>query len=155
MADNSQSALLDIANTGAVLNQALSQITKLFENLSQGAPFYACRAWVNFDGTKDDSGAVSTANTNRLIRGSGNVASVLRTATGNYTLTLATALPDANYALVGFASNNDNSPNENWVVSRLLSSVYSATSCEITVTENYSNVTLTQDCPLVNVLFFR
>ncbi len=37
------------------------------------APAYACRAWVNFDGTRDTTGAVSTANTNRFIRSSGNV----------------------------------------------------------------------------------
>jgi hypothetical protein len=63
------------------------------------APIYGCRAWVNFDGTKDTTGATSTANTNRLIRGSGNVASVLRNATGDYTVTFTTAMPDANYCV--------------------------------------------------------
>jgi len=62
------------------------------------APTYACRAWVNFDGTKDTTGAVSTSNTNRLIRGSGNVTSVLRNGPGDYTITFSTAMPDANYA---------------------------------------------------------
>lgn len=61
---------------------------------------YSCRAWVNFDGTKDTTGAASTANTNRLIRGSGNVTSVLRNATGDYTITFTTAMTDANYAVV-------------------------------------------------------
>jgi hypothetical protein len=64
------------------------------------APTYACRAWVNFDGTKDSTGAASTANTNRLIRASGNVASVVRTSVGNYTVTFTTAMSDANYAVV-------------------------------------------------------
>jgi hypothetical protein len=63
------------------------------------APVYGCRAWVNFDGTKDTTGATSTANTNRLIRGSGNVASVLRNAAGDYTVTFTTAMPDANYCV--------------------------------------------------------
>jgi hypothetical protein len=63
------------------------------------APTYACRAWVNFDGTKDTTGATSTSNTNRLIRASGNVTSVLRNSAGNYTLTFTTAMPDANYCL--------------------------------------------------------
>ena len=63
------------------------------------APSYACRAWVNFDGTRDTTGAVSTANTNRLIRASGNVTSVLRNAIGDYTVTFTTAMSDANYSI--------------------------------------------------------
>lgn len=65
---------------------------------------YSCRAWVNFDGTKDTTGATSTANTNRLIRGSGNVASVLRNGTGDYTITFTTAMTDANYAINAISS---------------------------------------------------
>jgi hypothetical protein len=65
------------------------------------APIYGCRAWVNFDGTKDTTSAASTSNTNRLIRSSGNVTSVLRNGTGTYTITITTALPDSNYALSG------------------------------------------------------
>lgn len=68
------------------------------------APLFGCRAWVNFDGTKDTTGATSTANTNRLIRGSGNVTSVLRTATGKYTITFTTAMPDADYVVNALGS---------------------------------------------------
>jgi hypothetical protein len=71
--------------------------TKL-STASGSAPSYSARAWVNFDGTKDTTGAASTANTNRLIRASGNVSSVLRTAAGQYTVNFTTAFPDANYA---------------------------------------------------------
>lgn len=60
---------------------------------------YSCRAWVNFDGTRDTTGAVSTANTNRLIRASGNVTSVLRNAAGDYTITFTTAMTDVNYSV--------------------------------------------------------
>lgn len=70
-------------------------------NASGDAPIYAARAWVNFDGTKDSTGAASTANTNRLIRASGNVTSVLRNGAGDYTITFTTAMPDANYAVNG------------------------------------------------------
>jgi len=52
------------------------------------APVYACRAWVNFDGT----GTVS-------IRDSGNVSSITDNATGGYTVNFATAMPDDNYAV--------------------------------------------------------
>ena len=68
-------------------------------NADNSPPIYACRAWVNFDGTKDTTGAASTANTNRQIRASGNVASVLRNGQGDYTITFTTAMPDANYAV--------------------------------------------------------
>lgn len=65
---------------------------------SGSAPIFGCRAWVNFDGTRDSTGATSTANTNRFIRASGNVASVLRNGAGDYTITFTTAMPDANFA---------------------------------------------------------
>jgi hypothetical protein len=63
------------------------------------APIYGCRAWVNFDGTRNeaDTGA-STNGANVKIRASGNVSSVLKNAAGDYTITFATAMPDANYA---------------------------------------------------------
>ena len=62
------------------------------------APIYGCRAWVNFDGTRNeaDTGA-STNGANVKIRASGNVTSVLKNATGDYTVTFTTAMPDANY----------------------------------------------------------
>ena len=57
-------------------------------NVSGSAPVFACRAWVNFDGT------LTTGN----IRASGNVSSVTRNAAGLYTVNFATAMPDAGYA---------------------------------------------------------
>jgi len=60
---------------------------KTATNATGSAPVYACRAWVNFDGT----GTVS-------IRESGNVSSITDNGTGDYTVNFATALPDANYA---------------------------------------------------------
>jgi hypothetical protein len=53
------------------------------------APIYAARAWVNFDGTT----------TTPTIRASGNVSSVARNGTGDYTVNFTTAMPDANYSL--------------------------------------------------------
>jgi hypothetical protein len=50
------------------------------------ATAYGCRAWVNFDGT----GTVA-------IRASGNVSSITDGGTGDYTVNLTTAMPDANY----------------------------------------------------------
>jgi hypothetical protein len=56
-------------------------------NAPGSAPVYACRAWVNFNGT----GTVA-------IRASGNVSSITDNGVGDYTVNFTTALPDANYA---------------------------------------------------------
>jgi hypothetical protein len=70
------------------------------------APVYGARAWVNFDADRDSSGATNTSNTNRFIRSSGNVSSVLKTATGKFTVTMTTELPNTNYAVVGTAGDD-------------------------------------------------
>jgi hypothetical protein len=62
-------------------------------NASGSAPLYACRAWVNFDGTT--AGANPAPMT---IRGSGNVSSVTRTATGFFQVNFTVNLPNENYA---------------------------------------------------------
>jgi len=63
------------------------------------APLYLCRAWVNFNGTTSPG----------TIRASGNVSSVARNGTGDYTVNFSTAMPNANYAVIGttnsFGSN--------------------------------------------------
>lgn len=56
-------------------------------NASGAAPIYACRAWVNFDGT----GTLA-------IRASGNVSSVTDNGTGNYTVNFAIPMEDNGYA---------------------------------------------------------
>lgn len=61
---------------------------------------YGCRAWVNFNG--------STA-TPSTIRGSGNVSSVTKNGSGDYTVNFTTALADANYAITGAAGQNTTS----------------------------------------------
>jgi hypothetical protein len=57
-------------------------------------PDFACRAWVNFNGA------------NGAIRGSGNISSVTRNANGDYTVNLASALPDVNYATLVTGTDN-------------------------------------------------
>jgi len=81
--------------TDAKLNlTANSQEIKDALNADGSAPIYACRAWVNFNGT----GTVS-------IRASGNVSSITDNGTGNYTVNFTTALADANYAVCSHAGN--------------------------------------------------
>ena len=57
------------------------------------APVFGCRAWVNFKGT----GTIAT-------RGSGNVSSITRNGTGDYTVNFTTAMPHKNYSVVGMGS---------------------------------------------------
>jgi len=59
------------------------------------ATAYGCRAWVNFNGT---TASPST------MRGNGNVSSVTKNGTGDYTVNFTTAMVDANYSIVGQAS---------------------------------------------------
>lgn len=68
-------------------------------NASSDAPIYACRAWVNFNGT----GTVA-------IRGSGNVSSITDDGVGNYTINFTTAMSDTNYTWAGASSNSGVGP---------------------------------------------
>ena len=62
---------------------------------SGSAPVFGVRAWINFNGT----GTVA-------VGASGNVSSVTDNGTGDYTINFATALPNANYAVVGTLSGD-------------------------------------------------
>lgn len=74
------------------------------------APVYGVRAWVAFDPNRNAAGTADTTNTTRYLISSGNVTSVTKTATGKYTVLIATALPDANYSY--FASAQADASNE-------------------------------------------
>lgn len=92
----------DSLNSGAVTSAALaanatdSQTLTLF-NASGSAPVYACRAWVNFNGTNTVA-----------IRASGNVSSITDDGTGRYTVNFTTAMPDADYAAVIYNNASSN-----------------------------------------------
>ena len=58
------------------------------------ATAYACRAWVNFNGTNT-----------LTVRGSGNVSSVTDHGAGDYSVNFATSMPDANYSSGGWVMN--------------------------------------------------
>lgn len=102
-------------------------------NASDPAPVFACRAWVNFNGT----GAVS-------IRGSGNVSSITDNGQGTYTVNLSTPLPDANACVVVT------------VDSSLIGSTTNITSNSVAVasTSRIDSGGLT-DSPVVSVAVFR
>ena len=75
------------------------------------APIYACRAWVNFDGTTNTAGFCS-------IRASGNVSTVADNGGtgGDYTVNFATAMPDANYSVVATTKEADDNSAQTTVV---------------------------------------
>jgi hypothetical protein len=102
-------------------------------NASGSAPIYACRAWVNFNGT----GTVA-------IRASGNVTSITDNGTGVYTVNFTTSMPDANYTIHGTVNGN----------SRIMSiNTQAAGSSQVQTRYTPSNIA--QDCDYVDVAVFR
>jgi len=100
---NATGTLLTTTGDGSQLTgisgYADSDALSLF-NASGSAPVYACRAWVNFNGT----GTVA-------IRDSGNVSSITDNGGGNYTINFTTAMSDANYSAVCGGTNANGSNN--------------------------------------------
>lgn len=131
------------AITTAKIADANITAAKLDGAQSGSAPIYAARAWVNWNGT----GAVA-------IRGSGNVSSITDNGTGDYTVNFATAMPDANYGVSGFATSQDTSPGHQWAfVTSRQPSEHLAGSVRVTSSITYTATVF--DCQLVCVSIFR
>lgn len=115
-------------------------------NASGNAPVYACRAWVNFNG----AGAVA-------IRASGNVTSITDNGTGDYTINFTTAMPDANYSVVGMSSYgaiNGTSGLKTMMRRDDVAQTVNATRIT-TALVNSGAVSAASDCLDVNVSIFR
>lgn len=120
-------------------NVAASRITNAL-NASGSAPMYACRAWVNFNGT----GTVA-------IRASGNVSSITDNGTGDYTVNFTTAMPDANYSAVVTPGINSGSG-----VSMVYLDTVSAGSVRVNAGyQPYGGGAGFYDCAIVSVAIFR
>jgi len=105
-------------------------------NATGSAPIFACRAWVNFNGT----GTVA-------IRASGNVSSVTRNSTGNYTVNFTTGMPDANYCATALSGTTGS-------ITRISSDTTSFATGSFTV--GTANVAFeVTNSPNVNVAIFR
>jgi hypothetical protein len=110
-------------------------------NASGTAPIYACRAWVNFNGT----GTVA-------IRASGNVSSITDNGVGDYTVNFTTAMPDANYA---WSSNSSGGSQGVWGDGSSLPAI-----TNLRIRSAYKNIGLSdapsyQDMPVITLSIFR
>jgi hypothetical protein len=97
------------ANSSAVLT-SVSLPTEL--NATGSAPIYACRAWVNFNGTGDVA-----------IRAAGNVSTITDNGPGDFTVNFTTAMVDADYSAQGTL-------NDDAAIIRL--NIYTASSVRLT-----------------------
>jgi len=93
----------------AVAMSANQACVKTAINASGSAPIYACRAWINFDGS---SGSIGTG------RANGNVSGVTDNGTGDYTVNFTNAMPTADYA-VSLSTNGNSSDAHNSYVAYL------------------------------------
>lgn len=110
-------------------------------------PQFACRAWVNFNGT----GTVA-------IRGSGNVTSITDNNTGDYTVNFTTNMPDANYAWSLSGHRGDTAGfNAGFITAYATASngYTSATTSALRITTYTSASTGALDWPAVVVAVFR
>jgi hypothetical protein len=94
--------------TSMVADSAITA-PKLSGAQTGSAPVYGCRAWVNFDGTKNTGGGAASNGQDMLIRSSGNVSRVNRISAGRYEVFFSTGMPDANYAAVASSGDLDSS----------------------------------------------
>lgn len=138
--------------SGTVENKAVDPlgIREAF-NASGSAPVFACRAFVNFNGTRNvtDTGA-STNGQPVLLRASGNVTSVVKNSTGDYTINFTAPMPDANYSVVGMVNRSNGL--YNWLTLQEEPATARSTSA-VRVQANQSGAAV--DPALINVAIFR
>lgn len=115
------------------------QLFTVIDGTSTVMASYGCRAWVNFNGT----GTVA-------IRGSGNVSSITDNGVGNYYMNFATAMPDANYSMVGTCQYYLAGTASGWQTVYNLGTPNSSV-CQIGTGSSASGT----DCNWVNVSVFR
>ena len=107
-------------------------------NANGSAPMYACRAWVNFDGTGTPT-----------IRASGNVSSITDNGVGDYTINFTTAMPDSNYAVSYTAGQVGGGQHAGRLVTLLAGSV------NVYQERDSSNAYPASDSAIVTVAVFR
>ena len=133
------SALDSSASNGPTSGTAVTKDTS--------APIFGCRAWVNFDGTSTTSISGEDC---CAIRASGNVSKVVRNGTGDYTVNFTTAMPDANYCIVGSNVGSVSGNYYSFVCSRYIA--LSASSCRFYLIHHAGSI---NDMNYVHIAVFR
>jgi hypothetical protein len=118
----------------------------VFNTQTGSAPSYALRTWVRFNG--------ATTGTNAPISG-GNVSTVTRNGTGDYTINFTTALPDANYAFVGTCSRNVASETAANALSGQLTANQTTTSLRVLTFSANSSSSVAADMNIVTLVIVR
>ena len=130
------------AVTTAKIVDANITAAKLDGAQSGSAPIYAARAWVNFNGT-------GSAGANQTIRGAGNVSSVYKNGTGDFTVNFVTAMPDANYAITTCVEKGSGA----YIPSASINSASAPAAGSFRILTGSEN--LTNDRAYINVAVFR
>lgn len=102
---------------------------------------YLCRAWVNFTGI---DGTISAC---------GNVTSVTKNATGDFTINFTVAMPDSNFAVFGMAKSDD-ATNPRGAFMNLTAGFTATNSSFVRVNTHYEN-TITRGTTTTTVGVFR
>ena len=131
--------LPDSSGTVATAESTLAQF-----NASGSAPVYACRAWVNFNGT----GTVA-------IRASGNVSSITDNGTGDYTVNFTTAMPDANYSVTSCVRGDDAIFQDSLQIKSATTPTASAVNVINCSTRDGAGTFIGRDTSIINVSIFR
>lgn len=137
-----------VALASSVTMSANQSCVKTAINASGSAPIYACRAWVNFNGTTGSG----VGHSDITINASGNVSSITDNGTGDYTVNFTTAMPDGNYALSGSGSAN-NGGNISLAGSTTSITLKSAT--QVKILSRQASDGITYDMANISVLIIR
>jgi len=121
--------ILDANVTTAKVADAAVTGAKLSGAQAGAAPVFGVRAWVVFDMTRNAAGTADALNTTRFIKASGNVASVTKNATGDFTVAFTTAMADADYGWFGAAMSEDS--DGDYTIGRVLSGTKTTTTLRL------------------------
>lgn len=133
---------LGFATNGALVGEFDGTNLKFNSGYGSVATAYACRAWVNFDGTGTPA-----------IREDGNVTSITDNGAGDYTVNFTTAMPDANYAatVAGLRSSESGDPN----LGEGFQSIATYLTTSLRVAIGSANDGTKRDSPILCVTIFR
>jgi len=136
-------SLKNTAIDSSVTMSANQSAVKTAINASGSAPIYACRAWVNFNG----SGTLA-------VNGSANVSSVTDNSSGLYTINFSTAMSDTNYCFTTGIQQED--PSYVYDVNAPASGTITSSALQLeTSSQNGGTTLMPRDTDILCVAIFR